>query len=460
MNASIESSTLWRMTNSSRVLAVSAGFGILAEVLLNGREWGINYGIVALLLVTLIIKTTSKERRQAHAQSVWLLWVSVALMFCCAINAAPWLNRMNVITACTLFSVALVQLAEKSQLAQHRISQMFVRPFRAVAKAMINTVVSLTAWANEIQWPKSTPDYFAKSLRLMFIVVPPVGVVVALLSSSDSRFAQHISDLFSSIFDIEILPTMARICWMFIAACFALGILISANEKSRPETTQGTLFQIRSVEAIALVVGLSMAIGAWSLSRLECTISREACETQVYSQLAHQGFYELLAVACIILAIVSAVEPRAHFTPMSRKIYQASTTFLTALTLAMVWQAHTRISLYVETYGFTVLRILAQAGLVAVAVWMVLRVATLFVAQKHFVFAALLTWGFVQIGLAVSRPEWRIATHNLSHEQLDCAYLCTLSSDAHRVPGFDRLGCHTETASRGIFEWNFSDMAN
>ena len=144
-----------------------------------------------------------------------------------------------------------------------------------------------------------------------------------------------------------------------------------------------------------------------------------------YAEYAREGFAQLLAAAALTLAVIAAA---ARWASVSRLLLGA----LCVLTLVVLASALTRLDLYMDAYGFTRLRLSAEA----VILWLGAVFALLLIA------GAARRWGWLpratvaltaaaMLAFAISNPDRRIATENLKRTgPVDERVLRGLSADA------------------------------
>jgi hypothetical protein len=162
-----------------------------------------------------------------------------------------------------------------------------------------------------------------------------------------------------------------------------------------------------------------------------------------YAQYARQGFWQLLAVTGLTLALVAvAIRKAARASRPDRTIVRVLLGSLCFLALIIVASAVHRMSLYEQQYGFTRLRVFVSTiefwfGAVLVLV----LVAGIRMAGSWLPRAVLASAVLAMLALAAINPDAYIAKHNVDRYdqtgQIDAEYLATLSADA--VPALDQL---------------------
>ena len=157
-----------------------------------------------------------------------------------------------------------------------------------------------------------------------------------------------------------------------------------------------------------------------------------------YSDYARSGFFQLLWVSGITLAVLIFFSRISAFKePRTRLAFLILAECAIALTLMIVVVAFRRLSLYEEAYGFTMLRLYSHVFAVWVGVVFLLLAADFLGLWQHrrwFIGATATTAAAVLLGLNVASPEAIVVALNTNHAQIthkiDGQYLAELSSDA------------------------------
>jgi hypothetical protein len=167
-----------------------------------------------------------------------------------------------------------------------------------------------------------------------------------------------------------------------------------------------------------------------------------------YAEYARRGFFELVAVAALVLPVLLAAHWLVRKDEMSHvRLFNVLAGALIILLFVIMASAIQRMALYVNQYGLTELRLYTTtfiAWLALVFVWF--AVTVLRGKRDEFVFGALVMAIIVAVALTALNPDYFIARTNVdriarigtqtaptdtSRERpLDAAYLTTLSADA------------------------------
>jgi hypothetical protein len=196
-----------------------------------------------------------------------------------------------------------------------------------------------------------------------------------------------------------------------------------------------------------------------------------------YAQYARHGFAQLLAVAALTLAVVAGARRYVR----DELLLRALLGVLCLFTLVVLVSAHRRLGLYVDAYGATRLRLLAQAQVLWLGAVFVLVLAAGTSVRAPWLPRAVAALSALAALLFVAvDPDRRIAARNVDRYaatgRIDRAYLDELSADAApallrlprplrcaviAVPPRDALAGYnfSRRRARALLEEPFSDCA-
>ncbi len=274
----------------------------------------------------------------------------------------------------------------------------------------------------------------AKSKNVLLVLsgicasIPLTVLLVWLLGSADAVFSNLISRLFHDFFRLGTLISMSA--GSLFAAVVFYSILCTrfAPPKVRAEVCCKKGNPLAAVSFLGAIV---LFYGAFCAIQIYCLFLRQGSlpESMTYAQYAHQGFYQLVFVIFINLALVLGFLKYIRPTLLLR----LTLAFLSICTVIMTFSAAYRMVLYVASYHLTLLRLLV--------LWFLAMVTVLMAGIFRLIFRdgfPLFRYGLVVISvfyvaLAFARPDAVIARYNLTHESIshsDLHYLQSLSVDA------------------------------
>jgi len=291
------------------------------------------------------------------------------------------------------------------------------------------------------------------ALRGTALAAGLLAVFVPLLLSADAAFAQLVNDVLPS--GSVDLP-FARVS-VFALVLGAGGALLDAAARPSLRVAGPPRRLLGRTEWAVPLAALVMVLGAFVATQLATLLGdRHFLGTATsYSEYARSGFAQMAVVAALTLLVIAAATRWARD---GGKLLRALLGALCVLTLIVIASALRRLELYEEAYGFTRLRLTADAILLWLGALFLLVLAAGAFGGAWLPRAVVAITGAAVLLFALSDPDRRIASRNLAHGRVDVAYLRTLSPDAlpalagvpdAACPIVSRLG-----AGDGAVGWN------
>jgi Domain of unknown function (DUF4153) len=379
----------------------------------------------ALLAVARAAGRPITIRRAAYG-SVTLVLLAVG-----AVRAAGWLFGLCALTATVTGALALAPGRSARAMAAEVLGAALAGP-RALPWAGRGAARLRGARATGL------PVALTLTTALLLMFVP-------LLASADPAFGRLLD---------RVTPDPSAAGLNRTVVLFPLGALLAlgaAFTLAAPPDLEGMArparARLRSVEWAVPVTALVLLFAAFVSVQLTVFFggSRYVLHTAgvTYAEYARRGFWQLLVVTALTLAVLAAAARWAPRDASSERVLlRVLLGALAVLTLVIVASALHRMHTYQQAYGFTRLRVLVSAcelwlGAVFLAVLAAgvrLRGSWLPEATVAAAIAALL-------GLVALNPDRFIADRNVDRYyragRIDVSYLSGLSADA--VPALDRL---------------------
>jgi hypothetical protein len=302
-------------------------------------------------------------------------------------------------------------------------------------------------------------------LRITATVAVSIALLVvfgSLFASADAAFA----DLVENAFPDVSAGTIAR--WIFVSLVTTFILGGAAYLRAAPPDLSGLDGPgKRRVARLEWAIPLTLLVLLFAMFvAVQLTVlfggSQHVLDTDglTYAQYARSGFWQLLVVTGLTLAVLAGAARWApRETRTDRVLIRVVLGALAVLTLVIVASALHRMDLYADSYGLTRLRVLVAVcemwlGLTFVLVLIAgLRLKALWLPR------AVVAAGILALlSLAAANPDRLIADRNVArYEQtgrIDTAYLSNLSADA--VPALDRLTGSERTCALGPIAFDLS----
>ena len=201
----------------------------------------------------------------------------------------------------------------------------------------------------------------------LMISIPILLIVLPLLTSSDAVF----KDLLTRIFDFDLGADIVGIAWMIFAVFFiAYALIIRLDVRmSGLDVPVEDKRKINPVVAITISTVLLVVYGLYCIIQIVFLFMGYGSlpEGYTYAEYVHEGFYQLVFV-CIINLILVLLCRKYSKDSVSLKIMLS---LISMCTFIMIFSSAYRMTLYVDAYGMTFLRLYVLWALVVIALAMI-----------------------------------------------------------------------------------------
>lgn len=364
--------------------------------------------------------------------------VGAALLFApwLSLRTSPWLVPLDVAAAGGLL-VAGCSLATAGSVVDLTIPRAAIRAADAAGHAL-----AAPAFVVRALWPQAGAapadgeqpvPRAAAVARGVAIALPVVVVLGVLLASADAVFASFFRG-WSPAGLIEHSVLLVAGGWGMAA------LLRIASASGQPELVRFPR-RLGTTETTVVLGSLVALFSAFAVAQLVALsggaehVLRTAGLT--YAEYARAGFFQLLAVAVITLAVLLSVRAVSGGDEAANVRFAVLAEAAVALTLLIVVVAVRRLDLYEDEFGLTMLRLYSEVFAYWIAVVFVLlglQVAGVGRRRSWFLFASAVAGLLALVALNAVNPEATVVRHNVERAdrsgRFDPAYLADLSDDA------------------------------
>ena len=421
----------------ARVLAAALALGLFGDWLLEGGGFALNVfvGIVALMVSAMLLV---RSEGQAMSRTVpALMLVPPLVAFGLVWRAAPALSAANLAALAAVLSLPVLGTGGV-RLSGAKLTDYAVGLAVTAARTVfgpLHFVSSKVPWDEALEGLRRRRG--TSVLVGLLLAVPLLVIFSALFASADAGFERALQSVFDIDFD-SLLSHGFRTAFVgWLSAGYLMAALTGAGFESWKEPERPRLGVLElgiPLGALTLLFMTFVTMQAGYVFGGEELI--QSSEGLGYAEYARRGFFELVAVSVLVLPVLLGANWLTDRTdPISCKVVRGLSGAL-LIPLAMIMgSALPRMGLYVDAYGLTQDRIYATAVLVwafVVLAW--LGVTVLRSRPERFAFGAMVSALAVLGALNVVNPDAVVVRVNLaraeSGQELDVAYLATLSADA------------------------------
>lgn len=379
-------------------------FAIFVDIVLfTSGGLGLNLFLVQGAFLGLLFVFYNQIGRQVTPNSLLLAGLTLTHAGVFAI----WTNTLSLglnMTLLLFLNLCLILHLFGSKLRVAHIPDAAILLFRGFLDAVRGFLLFL-----ELPSVSMKDDTAKKLFRGLLFASPFLLIFLALFIDSDLVLQNRLENIFEDLDEnaLKTIRHIVSIIFVFGASVMVFGGLLKSSGEEKPSNVPTTpIFTAESLIALGLVNALFLAFILFQANYLfggEATW--QTIENLSYAEYAKNGFGELAAVCGLVIFLLATV--RYLVRNSSRRFIRFAQVTLIVQTIVIAISAFQRLALYVDAYGFTVLRLfgfwalgLVVGLLIILAVHIIFRVPTYRYAQHAILFTSLAVLGFT-----ASTPE-------------------------------------------------------
>ncbi len=419
------------------IAGVSFVLGLSFDYLFYGKVPGISFFLYVLLIVVGLFIITIFYDEQINRRTLWLLLPLFFFSAMIFVRSSFLLSFLNVV-ASLLLLLLITEVSFGDKLRNFLIGdylKIFFIPFKFI-RSLSNKLSELFSLGKVNKDQK----VFTSVVKGILISLPVIFIFLLLFSSADLIFQKYISSLINFDFESE---TIIRSMIVLISSIIFMGAYsytFRENKNQIDKEENDDHKSIGHIESSILLGSVNLLFFIFIIIQLTYLFGGESAislQGFTYAEYARRGFFELIAVAIISLLLLIVTERNlARKDTIHRLGFKIMSTVLTLEVILIMASAFTRLSLYEEAYGFTILRLYSHAFIILLAVIFFIFLYKIYKDKRESAFAFRV---FISIILFLTimnllNPDVFIARRNIeryaSTGKLDVDYLSSLSSDA------------------------------
>jgi hypothetical protein len=429
---------------SSRLAPAALVAGVLAAAGIADRPFGLGYVLAIGAIAAAIL---SAVPRALGARDLPLAGVIAGLLAMFVLRDAPWLVFLDLLAVATLGTVLLAGARTWSAFVAAGVTV-----WARLGPGLPYVLRPLARSSRALAEPARRPVLRGLGLGAVLLLV-----FGGLFASADAAFATLVGRLVPDLEIDDVLVARLFVGALAVALVGA-GVLTRLRPLAPPALpAPARRSRVEWAVPLAALVALFAVFVAVQLAVLFGGHDH-VLETSglTYAQYARQGFFQLLAVVFLTLALIGLVVSRVALDDAKDRLYARATLgALCALNFVILASAWRRLALYESVYGLSRLRLLVHATIIGLGVVLALVVVAGALWRGDWLpRACALVAGLTLLGLNVANPDALIARRAASTARVDHYYLSNLSADA--APALAPLGICVEIERHRGLNWNLS----
>lgn len=289
-----------------------------------------------------------------------------------------------------------------------------------------------------------------KAVIGLLCAIPVLIVVVPLLISSDDAFRGMMSNIFSNTFSV-----ILKIIFGIFICPFIISYGFSLKEKRVDEIKKSNFKGIENVYLISFLSTISVCYLLYLFSQLAYFFSAFKGFLPngeiTYAAYARKGFFEMCVIAVINLAIVfsALLLAKKKKGKVSHSI-KSITTFISAFTLIIIATAISKMVLYINAYGMTILRITTSSFMLFLSIVFISVILKIYIKKINIIKTALIAAGCIILVLGTVNVNSVCARYN--YENYKSGALKTIDINELYELGYEGIPYIVELCSDENFD--------
>ena len=353
-------------------LIVSLILSIIHSVLFYRQNVGISVVLFSISVIIGLYITLNKNGKIKNKKALILSIPIILLSSTYFIFNNQIFNVLNVFVILALFATMIIWMLNdklKFTLLLSKIFNIIIGPLEFIGETF-KLIKKVFSYNKEDKNSKMV--LFKRIAKALLISLPILLVVLFLLISADDSFAKifsWISDYIVELFtSVEFLYLILRLFIIFILFIYFVSFIYNLVDEhssfnviekvTRPKEIKIDIFTVNVVLTVLNIVYL-----IFSIIQVVNIIDRNSSE--VYSQSARQGFFQLMILSAInlVLVIISKIN-KSEKSNLANKYTKIMNILMVIFTIILIIVSFSKMNMYQEKYGYTRLRLFVYTALV------------------------------------------------------------------------------------------------
>ena len=328
---------------------------IIQSILFYGKQIGISMLIFEVLCNGIILFILNKKEKIQNKAGLWLM-IPILLL-----SSTYFIFANKVFYVSNIFIILILNLI---------MYVVLTNPKGTLTSYLYKTVIlvlnSIADWTDGAELSKAKIDDctsgknnkadFKKIVKSLVIVCAVVGVVLILLSSADSIFANlfsGIGKIFDNINITSAFRLILRIAIIIVVYFAVLSFILKLQEETEDYENDEKV-QVKDTFTIKmLLVTLNIVYLVFCFIQIQSLFAKLNIDSFDYANYARSGFFQLMFVSFINLAVILISN---RYNTQKERIIKVLNFMLVVFTIIIAISSMYRMHMYEMEYGLTYLR--------------------------------------------------------------------------------------------------------
>jgi hypothetical protein len=413
------------------LLGAALFLGLLGDELLRATPLGLNAFLWVSALAVVVVALARWRGARLAGRRLWMIPLLVLFSALVVWRDSMWLVALDLFAIVVALSVGALRTPRPLHSAGLTDYAVGLAHASGAAGGKAATLMQ-----EDIDWtelPRGSQGRQAVAIgRGLMLAAPLLFLFGALFVAADSVFQDYVSSAVPNYGDLIVhVALIALFAWV------SAGLL--REYLTRPSPLEAQIepwYRLGATELTIIFALLDLLFLAFVLVQLRYLFGGaslvEERTSLTYAEYARHGFFELVAVAVLVVPLLLLADwVRRREPGRSDRIFKLLAGALILLLFVVMASALQRMRLYQREYGLTELRVYVTGCMLWIAVVLVWTAFTVLRGRRDLFAVGALVSGFAAIlAINVVNPDALITRTNLDRPNLDLPYLMRLSDDA------------------------------
>ncbi len=288
---------------------------------------------------------------------------------------------------------------------------------------------------NKFKTTKKISDNTKRIIKSLIIILPIVILVLILLSNADMIFKGLFDDIVNFFKELDIFNEFFSKTFRFLIILFIIGAtFIFLDKKYKDLKVVDSSIHIKDSTTLKLlIIILDIIYIVFDFIQIKSLMLHHVASNINYASYARQGFFELMAVSLINIAIILLSKKIDNINEKDNKIINISSILMVVLTLIIIVSSFLRMNLYENAYGYTMLRLLVYISLITEVILLEPTIIYIFNPKFNIVKSYMIIIICVYTVINFANLDYLIAKRNITRyyktDKIDIYYLENYHTD-------------------------------